>query len=103
MPLEKDVTRVREGEEENDGRFRVKSALLERGIVGATTNVNRVSRGPAETAAKLRTPPRNWQTSLLYRTSPSPLARVCVYIRRFAHACVGIGATNGHMSGYARN
>ena len=49
MPLEKDVTRVRE---ENDGRFRVKSALLERGIVGATTNVNRVSRGPAETAAK---------------------------------------------------
>ena len=52
MPLEKDVTRVREGEEENDGRFRVKSALLERGIVGATTNVNRVSRGPAETAAK---------------------------------------------------
>ena len=52
MPLEKDVTRVREGEEENDGRFRVKSALLERGIVCATTNVNRVSRGPAETAAK---------------------------------------------------
>ena len=87
MPLEKDVTRVREGEEENDGRFRVKSALLERGIVGATTNVNRVSRGPAETAAK----PVNATTELANISSISHLSesvRACLRLYTSFRTCV---------------